>query len=124
MPDIQTIFKEAWSTALAGVNAAEQEAEKVLARIADAAGFSPEDVRRHAREFGERLTSQRRELEKAIDDAVRRTANRFRIPTREDIETLRKRLDAVAERVDALSREEQAPAEAPAPAEVQGKGNA
>jgi polyhydroxyalkanoate synthesis regulator phasin len=124
MPDIQTIFKEAWSTALAGVNAAEQEAEKVLARIADAAGFSPEDVRRHAREFGERLTSQRRELEKAIDDAVRRTANRFRIPTREDIEALRKRLDAVAERVDALSREEQAPAEAQAPTEVQGKGNA
>jgi polyhydroxyalkanoate synthesis regulator phasin len=105
MPDIQMIFKEAWSNALAGVNAAEQEAEKVLARIADAAGFSPDDVRRHAREFGERLTTQRREIEKAIDDAVRRAANRFRIPTKEDIETLQKRLDAVAERVDALARE-------------------
>ncbi len=39
MPDIQTLFKEAWSNALAGVNAAEQEAEKVLSRIADAAGL-------------------------------------------------------------------------------------
>jgi polyhydroxyalkanoate synthesis regulator phasin len=104
MPDIQTIFKEAWSNALAGVNAAEQEAEKVLARIADAAGFSPEDVRRHAREFGERLSTQRREIERAIDEAVRRAANRFRIPTREDIEGLQKRLDAVAERVDALAK--------------------
>jgi poly(hydroxyalkanoate) granule-associated protein len=105
MPDIQTLFKEAWSNALAGVNAAEQEAEKVLSRIADAAGFSPEDVRRQAREFGERLTSQRREVEKAVDDAVRRAASRFHIPSREDIEALQRRLDSIAERVDALSRE-------------------
>ncbi len=105
MPDIQTIFKEAWSNALSGVNAAEQEAEKVLQRIADAAGFSPEDVRRHAREFGERLTAQRRELEKTLDEGVKRAANRFRIPTRDDLEVLQKRLDAVSERVDALAKE-------------------
>ncbi len=108
MPDLQAIFKEAWSNALAGVNAAEQEAEKVFSRLADAAGFSPEDVKRHAREFGERLQTQRREVEKAIDDAVRRAANRFRIPTKDDLETLQKRLDAIAERVDALARERSA----------------
>lgn len=105
MPDIQSLFKEAWSNALAGVNTAEQEAERVLTRIADAAGFSAEDVRRQAREFGERLTSQRREIERGIDDAVRRAANRFRVPTRDDLETLKKRLDAVSERLDALARE-------------------
>ena len=105
MPDIQTLFKEAWSNALAGVNAAEQEAEKVLARIADVAGFSPEDVRRQAREFGERLTNQRREVERAVDEAVRRAANRFRIPSREDIEALERRLDAVAQRLDQLVKE-------------------
>jgi poly(hydroxyalkanoate) granule-associated protein len=105
VPDIQDMFRQAWSTALAGVNAAEQEAEKVLGKVADAAGFTPEDVRRHAREFGERLTSQRREIEKAIDDAVRRTANRFRIPTQADIEALQKRVEAVSERVEALAKE-------------------
>ena len=109
MPDIQTLFKEAWSNALAGVNAAEQEAEKVLSRFADAAGFSPEDVRRHAREFGERLANQRREVERAVDEAVRRAANRFRIPSRDDIEALQRRLDAVAQRVDALAKEKENP---------------
>ncbi len=107
MPDIQSLFREAWSNALAGVNAAEQEAEKVLTRIADAAGFSPEDVRRNAREFGERLTSQRREIERSIDDAVRRAANRFRVPSRDDLETLQRRLDAISERLDALAREKE-----------------
>ncbi len=105
MPDIQERFKEAWSTALAGVNAAEEEAGKIIQRLADAAGFSPDDVRRHAREFGERLTSQRREIERTLDDAVRRAANRFRIPTKEDIESLQKRLEAVADRVEALAKE-------------------
>ncbi len=105
MPDIQTMFKEAWANALAGVNAAEQEAEKVLARIADAAGLSPEDVRRQARELGERLVQQRREVERAVDEAVRRAANRFRIPSRDDIEALEKRLDAIAQRLDAIAKE-------------------
>ncbi len=105
MADIQEIFREAWAQALVGLNAAEAEAEKVIARLADAAGFSPEEVRRHAREFGERLTTQRKEVERAIDDAVRRAATRFKLPTREDIEGLKQRLDRIAERVEALSKE-------------------
>jgi polyhydroxyalkanoate synthesis regulator phasin len=108
VPDIQEMFKEAWSSALAGVNAAETEAEKVLGKLADAAGFSPEDVKRHAREFGERLTTQRRDLEKVIDEAVKRTASRFRIPTHADIEALQKRVDDVASKVEALSKEKPA----------------
>lgn len=103
MPDLQEMFKDAWSSALAGVNAAEAEAEKVLGKL----GFSPEDVKRHAREFGDRLATQRRDLEKAIDEAVRRTANRFRIPTQADIDALQKRVDDVAARVDALAQEKQ-----------------
>jgi polyhydroxyalkanoate synthesis regulator phasin len=103
MPDLQDMFKDAWSSALAGVNAAEAEAEKVLGRL----GFAPDDVKRHAREFGERLTTQRRDLERAIDEAVKRTANRFRIPTQADIAALQKRVDEVAARVEALSQEKQ-----------------
>jgi polyhydroxyalkanoate synthesis regulator phasin len=104
MADIQEMFKDAWSSALAGVNAAEAEAEKVLGRL----GFSPDDVKRHAREFGERLTTQRKDLERAIDDAVKRTANRFRIPTQADIVALQKRVDDVSARVDALAQEKRA----------------
>ncbi len=103
MPDLQEMFRDAWSSALAGVNAAEAEAEKVLGRL----GFVPDDVKRHAREFGERLTIQRRDLERAIDDAVKRTANRFRIPTQADIAALQKRVDDVAARVEALAQEKQ-----------------
>jgi poly(hydroxyalkanoate) granule-associated protein len=109
MADIQEMFKEAWSHALAGVNAAEAEAEKVLNRMADAAGFSPEDVRRHAREFGERLQAQRRELEKAIDEGVRKAATRLKVPTKGDIEALERRLEELSAKVDALGKDKETP---------------
>jgi polyhydroxyalkanoate synthesis regulator phasin len=104
MPDIRETFKEAWSQALVGLNAAEQEAEKVIAKIADAAGFTPDDVRRHAREFGERLQVQRKEIEKMIDDAVKRATSRFKLPSREEMDALRQRVEAIAARVDAIGK--------------------
>ncbi len=104
MPDVRETFKEAWSQALVGLNAAEQEAEKVIGKIADAAGFTPEDVRRHAREFADRLQSQRKEIERTIDDAVRRATNRFKLPSREEMDALRQRVDAIAARVDAIAQ--------------------
>lgn len=90
-------------------------AEKVLGRVADAAGFSPEDVRRHARELGERLKTQRagledrlqtqrKELEKAIDEGVKKAANRLKVPTKGDLDALDQRLSALAAKVDELTQ--------------------
>jgi polyhydroxyalkanoate synthesis regulator phasin len=105
MADLQAKFREAWSQALVGINTAEAEAEKVLARLADAAGLTPDDVKHHAREFGERLTQQRREVERAIDDGVRRAAAQFKIPTREEIESLKRRVDQIADRLEVIAQE-------------------
>jgi len=105
MADLQAKFREAWSQALVGINTAEAEAEKVLARLADAAGLTPADVKHHAREFGERLTQQRREVERAIDDGVRRAAAQFKIPTREEIESLKRRVDQIADRLEVVAQE-------------------
>jgi polyhydroxyalkanoate synthesis regulator phasin len=105
MADLQAKFREAWSQALVGLNAAEGEAEKILSRLADAAGLTPEDVKHHAREFGERLTQQRREVERAIDDGVRRAAAQFKVPTRDEIASLRKRIDEIADRLEVLAQE-------------------
>ena len=100
MADIQGMFRDAWSAALAGANAAEQEAEKALGRL----GLSPEDVRKHARELTGRLVAQRRELEASIDEGVRKAATRFGIPTHEEMAALSKRLDAVSERLASLEK--------------------
>jgi len=108
--ELQARFKEAWTQALAGVTAAEQEAEKVLGRIADAAGFTPDDVRRHARDFAERLKTQRRGIEKVVDEAVRSVSSKVRLPSRGEVETLKQRVDALSTRLDVLEGERQKPA--------------
>jgi predicted transcriptional regulator len=96
MADLQGTFREAWAVAVAGVNAAEQEAGKVLNRLAEVAGLSQEDVRRYARE-----------VEQKLDDAVRR-ASVLLPPTQEDLAALSRRLDTVAERVARLEKDREA----------------
>jgi polyhydroxyalkanoate synthesis regulator phasin len=110
MPALQTMFKDAWSQAVAGVNAAEQGAEKVLGRIAGAAGFAPDDVKRQARDLTEKLQSQRRSLEKALDEAMKKAAGRFLLPTKGEVAELRQRVEELSTRVDALAAGRDRPA--------------
>jgi polyhydroxyalkanoate synthesis regulator phasin len=102
--DIERIFREAWSRAVTGVTAAEQEAEKVLGRMADAAGFSAEDLRRQARDLGDRLQAQTREIEKAIDEGVRKAAGQLQAPAQRELEALKKRMDDLTARIEAMGR--------------------
>jgi len=96
-------FRDAWSHALAAVSSAEDEAQKALSRVSDLAGWGPEEVRRHAREFAERLSGQRREIEKNIDQGVKKALSRVKLPRREEIESLQKRVQALTAKVDALA---------------------
>ncbi len=113
MPLFRSAFREAWAQALVSFEAAEQEAQRIVAGLADLAGFSPDDVRRYARDLAETLRLQRRELERSIDDAATRVRAAVRpLPPREEIEGLERRLDALDARIEALRRrrgEEQNP---------------
>jgi polyhydroxyalkanoate synthesis regulator phasin len=95
-------FEKAWSQALVAVSTVEEEATKVTHRIAELAGWSQDEARRYVREFSERLASQRRDLEKNVEDAVRRTVSRVRIPRREQVADLQGRLERLGQRIDAL----------------------
>jgi ubiquinone biosynthesis protein UbiJ len=112
--ELERFLKEAWSRALTGVGAAEQEAEKVLGRVT---GMSGEELRRQAREMGERLNAQRREIEKAIDEGVRKAAGRLQMPTKDELEALKKRMDDLTARVEGMGGPR--PEEKPGPHEEQ-----
>lgn len=45
-----------------------------------------------------------KELEKAVEDAVKKALSRVKVPTRDDLQKLNARLDSLAERVEALSK--------------------
>jgi polyhydroxyalkanoate synthesis regulator phasin len=110
MPALQTMFKDAWSQAVAGVTAAEHEAEKVLGRIAGAAGIKPDEVKRQARDLQEKLQGRRKALEKVVDELVKKAAGRFLLPTKGEVAELRQRVEELSSRVDQLAAGRDKPA--------------
>lgn len=98
------VFERAWSQALTAVSNVEDEAQKVAQRIGEVAGWSQEEAKKHLREFTERLAQQRKDLERNVDEAVKRTVSKLKIPKREELTQLEARLDRIAERVENLSK--------------------
>ena len=92
-------FREAWSQALVAVNVAEEEAGRLLHRAGELAGWRPDDARRYAKEFGERLAAQRKDLERTVDERIGKALSRMKIPKREEIEALSRRVSALTERI-------------------------
>ena len=87
---LQEVFKEAWSQALVGINTAEQEAEKVLQRIADAAGFgvSEEEGRAYIVAAGLVTEAQAAELSPGALEIVRFAVMQGSVATEADAAVL------------------------------------
>lgn len=93
-----------WSEASGRVSAAEDEAQKLVQKVSQMAGWSQDEVRRYARELAEKLVSQRRQVEAGIEETVKRSLQRVRAPSREEVEKLSLRLEEISRRIEALSR--------------------
>jgi len=92
-----------WSQALLTVSVAEDEAARVVQRVQDAAGWSQDEVKRQVRELSERLVSQRRELERGVEEGIKRAVARLKVPRREELMAFEERLNRVAERIASLA---------------------
>jgi len=97
-------FERVWSQALLAMSTAEEEMNRNLQRVASAAGWSQEEVKRQAREFTERLAGHRKELERSVEDAARGALARLKVPRREELQDFEARLGRLAERIDALGQ--------------------
>ncbi|PZR13950.1 MAG: hypothetical protein DI536_11530 [Archangium gephyra] len=90
-------FQQIWGQALTTVAGAEEEAQKLLTRLQ---GVGQEE----SRKLAERLTGQRKELERRLDDLVKVSVSRLKVPTRAEITQLNARLDGLTRRVEALQK--------------------
>jgi polyhydroxyalkanoate synthesis regulator phasin len=98
----QELFKELWSQALVAVGGAEDEVKKLLERLSEVVELKPDDLQRYGKELSERLRSQRKELERSVEDGIRKALGHLKIPSREEVDALRQKLDEVAARIDRL----------------------
>lgn len=98
----QELFRDLWSQALVTVGAAEEEVKKLLERLGDA--LDPQDVQRYRRELADRLRTQRKDLERSVEEGIRRALGRLRVPSREELESLRAKVEELGERLDRLAQ--------------------
>jgi polyhydroxyalkanoate synthesis regulator phasin len=96
-------FDRVWSQALIAVSTAEEEAIRVVNRVSGLAGWSQDEMKRQGRELADRLSQQRYDLERNVEDGVRSALERFKVPRRDDVQALASRLDGLSRRIDALA---------------------
>lgn len=103
-PLLAETFERVWSQALLAVSTAEEEAARCVQRVADVAGWNQEEMVRQGRLLAERLTGQRKDLERNVEEGVRRALSHFMVPRREQLQDVETRLLRLAERIDALGQ--------------------
>jgi len=96
---VADVLKDAWSQALLAVDAAEEEAQKLLSRLSGLVEVAPQDARKVANDFAERLAKQRAAIEHGLEEGVKKALNRFRIPSKEDVEALSARVEKLDAKV-------------------------
>jgi polyhydroxyalkanoate synthesis regulator phasin len=95
-------FREAWSLALLKAGAAEEEAGRVLVRAAEVAGWGEGEARRLAKDLGERLATQRSELERSLEERIGSAIGQLKLPKREELQGLSERLERLEARLSKL----------------------
>lgn len=103
-PGGQSGLERLWSQALVAVSSAGEEVGRTAQKLAERAGLHPEEIRNNLREFTDRLTAQRKDVEGRVEEAARRALTAVRVPRREQIQEFQARLDAIEARVAALSQ--------------------
>jgi len=90
-------FQQIWSQALTTVHNAEEETQKLLGRLQ---GMSQDELRK----LTERLATQRKDLERRVEEVVKASVVRMRVPRREEVAQLNARLDALTTRLEGLTK--------------------
>lgn len=90
-------FQQIWSQALTTVAGAEEETQKLLGRLQ---GMSQEE----SGKLTERLATQRKELERRVDEVVKTSVSKLKVPSRAEIAQLNARLETLTRRVEALTK--------------------
>lgn len=90
-------FQQIWSQALTTVHGAEEETQKLLGRLQ---GMSQEELRK----LSERLATQRKDLERRVEEVAKTSVARMKVPRREEVAQLNARLAALSARLEGLTK--------------------
>jgi polyhydroxyalkanoate synthesis repressor PhaR len=80
---------------------AEEGATKYLEKLMDQGEMSEDEAKRYLRGLSRTVTNRRRSLDAATNERVRAFVKAMRLPSREEFDKVAKKVDAIAEKLDA-----------------------
>lgn len=99
------MLHESWLAALGAFSLAENEAKKLVERITKNRGFSRKEAENLLEEVLDRVDKNRKLLETKIEEGIETALRKLGIPTQKELNDLRMRVDALAKKVGASSRQ-------------------
>jgi polyhydroxyalkanoate synthesis regulator phasin len=106
---VSDLLGEFWSQAVLTAGLAEDEARRLVERLARIVMLQPDDVQRYRAELTRRLSTQREQLERGIDGAVQQALSRLRLPGKSEFASLRQRVADLSSRLDRLETTKERP---------------
>ena len=99
---VAAYVRDAWGQAIVTASDATEDVQRIVGRLADWAGFVPDESRRLVSELTERLRADRAQLESTLESAIRRAVAPFRLPPRGEVLAVETRLRELEARLDRL----------------------
>jgi polyhydroxyalkanoate synthesis regulator phasin len=96
-------LQEAWQSTLGRFATAEEGSRNLVQRLVDWGKLSGDEGRSLLADWRQSIESNRRQLEKRVEDAVQRSVGRFTIPTQHDLEQLTAQIGELEQRVRDLA---------------------
>lgn len=95
-------LQEAWQSTLGRFATAEDGSRNLVQRLVDWGKLSGDEGRSLLNEWRQSIESNRRQLEKRVEETVQRSMARFTIPTQRDLAQLTAQIGELEQRVRAL----------------------
>ncbi|MFH1808517.1 MAG: phasin family protein [Pseudomonadota bacterium] len=96
-------LQEAWQSTLGRFATAEEGSHNLVQRLVDWGKLTGDEGRSLLTEWRQSIESNRRQLERRVEEAMQRSMGRFTIPTQHDLEALTAQIRELERRVSALA---------------------
>jgi polyhydroxyalkanoate synthesis regulator phasin len=97
-------LKDAWKETVGAYATDEGATKNLFARLVDFGALSRDEAVRLVADTKARIEQNRSELDRRIDESIRRTATRLRVPSPDEIKALDTQVSSIERRLAALEQ--------------------
>jgi len=100
---LPNLLRDMWREAQTTISGTEKSVTAVMNRLAERGSVSQEEAKRVSGDMLRRMRKNREEMARFFDTRLERITDALPMPTQNEVNELRQRIDSLAKRIDRLS---------------------